>query len=48
MNTPGDKPHNRQVLDHDSFLFRRKKIALPSGERFRGWIARRSVLRAGG
>jgi hypothetical protein len=48
MNTPGDKPHDRQVLDHDLFLFRRKKIPLPSGELFRRWIAPWLVLRAAG
>jgi hypothetical protein len=29
-----DKAHEGQVLDHDSFLFRREKISLPWGEHF--------------
>jgi hypothetical protein len=36
------------MLDHNSFLFRREEITLPSGERFRRWIASRFVLRAAG
>jgi hypothetical protein len=38
MNTPGDKPHDWQMLDHDSFLFRREKITWPRGRYRRRWI----------
>jgi hypothetical protein len=31
MNSPSDKPHDGQVLDHDPFLFRRKKIPCRGG-----------------
>jgi hypothetical protein len=48
MDTPGDKPHDRQVLDHDSFLFRRERISCSRREYRCSWIARQFVLRAAG